>query len=211
MDDKTNLYVFEKKEVFLIFIFMILIAITSFVLGVKIGKTFTYPQLEDTLSREQSPAIGQTGLSFQSDREERVSDLGEIKLEDSDLDVTARMREALVQEIAGGDRAVQERPTQVQQQEQTPVPAQPAPPDLTGKWTVQIASFPRLSEAQDFAAGFKARGQNAIIREVNLPSRGGIWYRVSLGLFESASEASEFMRSNRELLAGEKDAMPLQL
>jgi cell division protein FtsN len=209
MDDKTNLYVFEKKEVFLIFIFMILIAITSFVLGVKIGKTFTYPQLDDTLSREQSPAVGQTGVSFQSDREERISDLGDIKLEESDLDATARLREALVQEIAGEDRPVQERPAQVQPQEQAP--AQPPAPDLTGKWTVQIASFPRLAEAQDFAAGFKARGQNAIIREVNIPSRGGIWYRVSLGLFESASEASEFMRSNRELLAGEKDAMPLQL
>ena len=37
MEDKTKLYVFAKKEVFLIFVFMILISITSFLLGVKIG------------------------------------------------------------------------------------------------------------------------------------------------------------------------------
>jgi hypothetical protein len=41
MDSKTKLYVFAKKEVGLIFIFMILIAITSFVLGVKIGKNYS--------------------------------------------------------------------------------------------------------------------------------------------------------------------------
>lgn len=38
MNDKTNVFVFDKKELALIFIFMILIAITSFAIGVKIGK-----------------------------------------------------------------------------------------------------------------------------------------------------------------------------
>lgn len=41
MESNTKLYVFAKKEVALIFIFMILIAITSFVMGVKIGKSYS--------------------------------------------------------------------------------------------------------------------------------------------------------------------------
>src|SRR5690606_39531357 len=44
MDEKSNLYVFERKEVFLIFIFMILIGVTSFILGVKIGKQYSFEQ-----------------------------------------------------------------------------------------------------------------------------------------------------------------------
>jgi cell division septation protein DedD len=211
MDDKTNLYVFEKKEVFLIFIFMILIAITSFVLGVKIGKTFTYPQLDESLSREQSPVANQSDLSFQSEREEQVNELSDMTLEESDLDTTARLRETLVQEIAGAQTPAREEEPAVVQAPEPSEQVEEAQPDLTGKWTIQLASFPQLTLAQDFAAGFKARGQNTIIREVNLPSRGGIWYRVSLGLFDSSSQALEFMRSNRELLDGEKDATPMQL
>ena len=42
MSDKSNLYIFDRKEVFLIFIFMVLIGITSFILGVKVGKQYSY-------------------------------------------------------------------------------------------------------------------------------------------------------------------------
>lgn len=208
MDDKTNLYVFEKKEVFLIFIFMILIAITSFVLGVKIGKTFTYPELNDTLSREQSPAQDQASIAFQSEREEAVNELTQNPSDEPVLDATQQLRETLLEEIAGADRVAPVQPVVETTPEPTP---QTSAPDVTGKWTVQLASFNRLEEAEVFAQGFKARGHDTIIREVNLPSRGGIWYRVSLGLFQSLSETTEFMRNNKELFAAEKDATPMQL
>ena len=42
MDEKTNFYVFAKKEIALIFFFAIVIAVTSFVLGVKVGKSYSY-------------------------------------------------------------------------------------------------------------------------------------------------------------------------
>ena len=38
MEEQNKLFVFEKKEVVLIFLFIILIAIISFTLGVRIGK-----------------------------------------------------------------------------------------------------------------------------------------------------------------------------
>ncbi|MFN8369470.1 MAG: hypothetical protein U0T83_02465, partial [Bacteriovoracaceae bacterium] len=44
MDEKTKLLVFEKKEVFLIFVFVILVAITSFTIGIRIGKNFALKQ-----------------------------------------------------------------------------------------------------------------------------------------------------------------------
>ena len=44
MDEKTKLYVFSKKEVALIFLFMVVTAVTSFVVGVKMGKSFSYAE-----------------------------------------------------------------------------------------------------------------------------------------------------------------------
>ncbi len=42
MDSKTKLYVFTRIEVFLIFIFMICISVTSFLLGVKVGDHYSF-------------------------------------------------------------------------------------------------------------------------------------------------------------------------
>ncbi len=44
MNEKTKLLVFEKKEVFLIFVFVILVAITSFTIGIRIGKNYALKQ-----------------------------------------------------------------------------------------------------------------------------------------------------------------------
>ena len=38
MEENNKLFVFEKKEVILIFLFIILIAVISFTLGVRTGK-----------------------------------------------------------------------------------------------------------------------------------------------------------------------------
>ena len=38
MEDNSKLFVFEKKEVVLIFVFIVVIAVTAFTLGVRIGK-----------------------------------------------------------------------------------------------------------------------------------------------------------------------------
>ena len=44
MEKQIKLYVFNRNEIILIFAFMVLIAITSFVLGVKVGKSYSYEQ-----------------------------------------------------------------------------------------------------------------------------------------------------------------------
>jgi hypothetical protein len=69
MDNKTKLYVFAKKEVALIFVLMILIAITSFVLGVKFGKTYAF-KAQGLTEVKDSKAV-----DLLSQDEEEVKDL----------------------------------------------------------------------------------------------------------------------------------------
>ena len=54
MEDKTNLFIFSKKEIALIFIFMILIAIVAFVFGVKIGKSISFEAAGYTQQDQQT-------------------------------------------------------------------------------------------------------------------------------------------------------------
>ena len=70
MDEKTKLYVFAKKEVALIFVFMILIAITSFVFGFKVGKSYSYQSAGFTKEDRQK-------IDLLSDQEEQVKKIVE--------------------------------------------------------------------------------------------------------------------------------------
>lgn len=193
MDDKTNLYVFEKKEVFLIFIFMILIAVTSFVLGVKVGKSFTYADLPLPADNQRE------SLQFMSDREEEVKEISsEQNLEEVQVvDPLPRMRETLERELEAEQRRFEERvpePTQQGTRSETQ--------NLKGKYTIQLGSYRSYEEADQFASGFKARGYNPIIQEVELED-SGLWYRVSLGIFDTISQAKEYVLKERLLFEGE--------
>ncbi len=44
MSEKSKLYIFDKKEIFLIFLFMILASVSSFMIGVKIGKSYSFKE-----------------------------------------------------------------------------------------------------------------------------------------------------------------------
>lgn len=71
-----------------------------------------------------------------------------------------------------------------------------------GKFTIQLGSYDQVGDAQKFADGFRIRGYNPIINEVELKGRG-TWYRVSLGVFDNASEAKEYILQEKTLFEGQ--------
>lgn len=80
--------------------------------------------------------------------------------------------------------------------------------DFSGKYTIQLASYPTLKEAKEFAEGFKVLGYSPIINEAEIPGKGN-WFRVSLGIFDSIAEAKEYILKNKTLFA-ERDYVFLQ-
>ncbi len=56
----------------------------------------------------------------------------------------------------------------------------------------QVSSWKRKSKAESEAAKLKQKGHNSFITEVQLPSKGGTWYRVRVGYFNSAKEAENY-------------------
>ncbi len=62
-------------------------------------------------------------------------------------------------------------------------------PQSIGKFTVQVASYKTEDEAKEFAEGLKTKGFSAFYVPAKIKSQ--TWYRVSVGLFTSQSEAMQ--------------------
>jgi cell division septation protein DedD len=239
MEDNSKLFVFDKKEVILIFVFMLLITITSFTLGVRFGKSISLKvqgytpkdvatidlksveeervdkltgddKFEGAISsagptdsaRKNGEASEKTSVATETESEEYLKET-ELRIreeinklanpqENSSADLNKKKVNNLEEEVSGA----------------TPNPAQDKFDDiyqtevrLSGKYTIQLASFESKQEAQSFADGFIASGYDAIINEVQIPQKG-VWYRVSIGLFESLNDAKDYLQKEQQFFQG---------
>lgn len=218
MEDNTKFYIFDKKEIALVFAFMLLVAAVAFVLGVKFGLNYSYDSSNLTASDRQK-------IELLSIKEEQVNDLlekKEVRPKD-EHQTAAEMKAHSVKNLKEEFERLDEVPAQQEDLEEgnieksleapvdeTPqaeaapqvetAPVQESDP-YKGKHTIRLASFRSLDDAKDFAGGFKSRGYTTIISDKNIPSKGGLWYRVSLGTFDSASEAKKYINDNQSLFA----------
>ena len=222
MDENTKLYVFSKREVALIFIFMFLISVTSFVFGVKIGKNYSFHEAGFTEQDRQKVEL----LSGQEEKvNEVVQEKGQEVKEEKDLtDLNQKLEEHIKEETDGQGKRFDSETIENMEKPQTevketqgsqmvePVPGTEVPAETgstsslkdqyAGKYTIQLGSHRSLEEAEAFAEGFKVRGYNPIINEVEIPNRG-IWYRVSLGVFDTITDAKDYVKKERSLFQGQ--------
>jgi hypothetical protein len=59
-----------------------------------------------------------------------------------------------------------------------------------------------MEEAEDFAEGFKARGYDPIINQIDIKGKG-TWFRVSLGAFATQEEAKTYITKEKSLFLGQ--------
>lgn len=221
MDSKTKLYVFTRIEVFLIFLFMICISVTSFLLGVKVGDHYSF------VSAGYKPE-DKARVELLSKKEEELKKIQGMEIESQNSeDVESQLKEKINQEFGTGLPAANDAhgggaphttapdahgtPTSHAPEAQKSEPLQSSPAkasrdQLSGLFTVQLGSHRTLKEAEDFALGFKARGYDPIISEYNSKDKG-TWFRVSLGAFKSLAEAKVYVGKEKSLLQGQDYAI----
>lgn len=195
MDSKTKLFVFAKKEVALIFIFMILIAITSFVMGVKIGKNYSL-EMSGVTKEDQKKVV-----ELLSSKEEALEDIkknAEAHTVESG-DIEHKLQEKISAEF--GTPAAGGHESNMSSEKNAHETAKSSD-GLSGKFTIQLGSHRTLKEAEDFAEGFKARGYDTIINQIEIKGKG-TWYRVSLGAFGNMEEAKSYINKEKSLFIGQ--------
>lgn len=210
MDSKTKLYVFAKKEVALIFIFMILIAITSFIMGIKIGKKYTYDVAG--ITHEDQKKVVDLLSKNEEDLENLKKNEEAHKVESADIE--NKLQEKISDEFgvhapagAGHDphaapnMSTEAKPHEVAATHETKA-VKHSSDELSGKMTIQLGSHRTLKEAEDFSEGFKARGYDPIINQIEIKGKG-TWYRVSLGAFPNIDEAKAYIAKEKTLFIGQ--------
>lgn len=197
MDEKSNLYVFERKEVFLIFVFMILIGVTSFILGVKVGKQYSFEAVGFKEEDRQKVEL----LSKQEEMIHADGKPSDVQIETKDL--REKMNESLEQKIkAELEKEVKPVPVETEPVMEPESTESVQDDSLSGKFTIQLGSYRTLEEAEQFANGFKIKGYNPIISQKDIAGRG-TWFRVSLGAFSNLSEAKDYILKEKELFLGQ--------
>lgn len=72
------------------------------------------------------------------------------------------------------------------------------PGQYGGKYTIQMASYQSLEEANSFAKGLHVRGHHPVLMPVDLGEKG-VWYRVGVGIFDQTEQAKQYIAEQNAL------------
>ena len=202
MEENNKVIVFEKKEIILILVFVLVLIVTSFTLGIRLGKKLntqvvtapvvTVVEEPSTTHEVELKSVLEEDVEKSIKADSQLSD--EEKLKKLMDESKSRLNDEL-------EKFTQDNPaptTDTIKPAESPTSAD----SMFGKFTVQLGSYPSLEEAKQFAEGFTVRGYNPIINETIITGKG-TWYRVSLGLFSSVEEAKTYIRNEQSLFSGQ--------
>ena len=200
MEDNAKVFVFEKKEIFLIFVFVVIMSVTCFTLGVNLGKKLA-------LDKSGVTAADMKTVEMKSTQEEDVEATMEAP-QLSDEEKLQKLMEESKEKLNTELQQFSAQDPKVETNKEAVAPAVQPKGEVsvanaqTGKYTIQLGSYATMDEAKQFAEGFTVRGYNPILNEVIIPEKG-TWYRVSLGLFGTVAEAKEYIKKEATLFQGQ--------
>lgn len=203
--EENKVIIFEKKEIVLVLLFVVVLIITSFTLGIRLGKKLSMDasgikeedvktvELKSTAEEDAEKTIEADAALNDEEKLKKLMDESKARLSDE--------LEKFSSEAAPVTPATTETPENISTATQ---PAQSATsvPNSSGRYTIQLGSYNTIDEAKSFAEGFTVRGYNPIINEVKIPGKGN-WFRVSLGLFNTVQEAKTYIKNEQSLFSGQ--------
>ncbi len=193
MEENNKVIVFEKKEIVLILIFIVVFIITSFTLGIRLGKKLSMKEagvIEEDVKTVKLKSV------VEEDAEATVAEESKLTDEEKLKKLMDESKTRLSDEL---DKFTSEESATLE--DKTPK-TEPSKSPMAGKYTIQLGSYNTVDEAKQFAEGFTVRGYNPIINEVKIPGKGN-WYRVSLGLFDTVDAAKTYIREEQSLFSGQ--------
>lgn len=191
MEENNKVIIFEKKEIIIILIFVVVLIITSFTLGIRLGKKLSMVEAgvkpEDVKTVELKSADEEDAEATALE-ESKLTDDEKLKklMDESKTKLSDELKKFSSEDKPGAADAG----------------AAGAQSPMVGKFTIQLGSYDTMEEAKQFAEGFTVRGYSPIINEVKIEGKGN-WYRVSLGLFDSVDAAKDYIKGEQSLFAGQ--------
>lgn len=218
MEENNKVYVFEKKEILLLVVFILVLASTSFTIGVRMGLNWkmdeagiTKEDKDQLILKSQSEENADAALKDSEVKSKPIKDEAFNKLKQEFDKLNNENLQVESANIPDAEESTEPDSAKlIDNYELSQAPANPEPAvanespavetntDYRGKYTVQVGAYNNLDDAKQFAAGFEVRGYTPIINEVEIDNKGK-WYRVSIGIFESRQEAKDYIINQKTL------------
>ena len=195
MEENNKVIVFEKKEIILILLFVVVLIITSFTLGIQLGKKLA---LEESGIKPEDQKTVELKSSIEEDVEKTIQEDSKLTDEEKLKKLMDESKNRLSDELEKFSAKDKDK-DKVEPNKSVEPQASSA---ISGKYTIQLGSYPTVEEAKQFAEGFTVRGYSPIINETTLDNKG-TWYRVSLGLFGTVEEAKAYVKNEQSLFSGQ--------
>ena len=192
MEENNKVIIFEKKEIIIVLIFVVVLIITSFTLGIRLGKKLAFN--EAGIKNEDVKTV-ELKSTVEEDADATLTEDAKLTDEEKLKKLMEESKSRLTNEL---DKfSSEEKPAT------TDAAGSAQQSTSAGKYTIQLGSYNTVDEAKQFAEGFTVRGYSPIINEVKIDGKG-TWYRVSLGLFNTVDEAKSYIKQEQSLFSGQE-------
>jgi cell division protein FtsN len=219
MEPKQRLFIYDRKEMGVLILLGVMVALFAFTLGVHLGKrvgpkvagnglvdTPPVETIPDSIPNRQD--LTEQGKNVPQAVEEGLDDAlhQEVERTGIRLDAPKQLelpKDAPADKVAKSAAPQEKRDDKREEKREEKRETARREPRLTkqgmsaalrpapaGRYTLQVGSHQTLEEARDQVDALDALGLKPYLREVNLKKKG-TWFRVFLGGYPSKEEASE--------------------
>jgi cell division septation protein DedD len=210
MEQKQRLFIYDRKEMGILILLAVMVTVFAFTLGVHLGKKVEIHQAgvaadpnapvplaataPDELPNRQDLTEQGKGAPHAADESLNQAIHDEVTRTGVRLEVKRQV------DLPTDVRSPTEGATTLHSVLVTQIPAfeRPAP---SGKFTLQVGSYPSVADAKDQTDGLEALGLKPYLREASLKGKG-VWYRIFVGGYaskEAAEKAGEQYRGQHVL------------
>jgi cell division protein FtsN len=207
MEQKQRFFIYDRKEMGVLLLLGVMVAIFAFTLGVHLGKRVgpqvvahgpgdaeTAPTIPDKLPNRQELTEQAKGAQQAADESLNQALHDEVTRTGIKLDTPRQL--ALPEKPVSKNAGATTGSPPVEHADHAGTAPKSGGPDAValrraapaGKFTLQIGSYPAFEEARDQADSLEALGLKPYMRKAEV--RGKSWYRLYVGGFD-AKEAAE--------------------
>lgn len=193
MNNKQRLFIYDRREMGVLILLGVMVALFAFTLGVHLGKR-VIPGAPDAAHgskqgthQPSSADTAQDQLPNRQEIDEQAKGVPHVVADSLEQAVKEEVNETGVRLDTPVPVELPKKTAETKPSKPNPVENKSAPaPD--GKFTLQVGSHRSFEEAHNQLKGLESKGLQAFLRSAEIKGKGR-WYRVFVGGYESKNDA----------------------
>ena len=213
MQPKHELLVFSKKEILVVMLLLILVALFSFTLGLRLGKALAGKSNAITTHEAESPPMLEGAMPETVDQEDDAEEPAPdpTPLPGQSSSISSKTMGAPNPKGNSAENLAEQRLLEEAKKEGVKsthlvapiLPGQKKRSDITFVgFTLQIGAYKTVAEAPEQVTSVKRKGlDQSFYFETEVPGKG-TWYRVGIGVYKlriEAERAGVLLKKNKQV------------